>query len=892
ARLYGYIPSRQAAMIIPQELLYPASGVSLTAPLNGARFGLPAGLPATVTLTADASDAGGTVTNVAFYSGDELIGCDATPPYSVVWSNVKAGQYSLTARATASNGEVSSSAVAVISVDVNTVPVTTGLACWYEAGAGVTTDADGVIQSWADQSGNAHHASLASGAPVLASNQLNSKSAALFRGNAIWFDIAGTFFTKEQYIVVRSPNATWSGSGSFLGRKNTTGTFLEARPSSYNQGSGTTKFWADWLPEAVSKNGTAVPKAQSGNYGFDLGAITNYMVLKIIVRDAVPPVVNSSYQIGQNDNLGSSEWDLVEVIGYAGALSSNDEALVGGYLTSKYGISTAYPVQSNSPPMIAEGTEAAVTMSEDGSPTAFALTLHASDAETNTLTWSVGTAPAHGVAAASGTGTSKAIGYTPAANYNGLDNFTVRVSDDYGATDMFTVNVTVLAVNDAPAAAAQSVSTVMNTAKAVTLAGSDVENSPLTYAIVTSPAQGSLSGAPPDVTYTPTAGYTGFDSFTFKVNDGAADSAPAAVAVTVTATNRAPLAAAQSVSTPANTARALALAGSDADGDPLTYAVVTGPAHGTLSGTPPDVTYTPASDYTGPDSFTFQVNDGAADSAPAAVSVTVTFVATLLAEDFEHEWADNALANTTNGWTSSGAADRSSITNPSAGYAAYPGRVPYPLAYDHTVQRRMLSLNTGGDLLLTPPAQANFSNTTVYVDMMVKFTVSAGVPAAATNDVDLKTAVLLLADGAATNLCVFHGQRSGAGFGAPALSVITNTAAAETWCRLTVDLSSTDGAEAFRVLINGQALASPAAYGDDWKEAVFADPYAPPSGGTWFLSAARRAAPTAASPARIGKLCFIGKGGIDDLVVTYDMPDFSQGTVFMLALADGRGERR
>ena len=64
--------------------------------------------------------------------------------------------------------------------------------------------------------------------------------------------------------------------------------------------------------------------------------------------------------------------------------------------------------------------------------------------------------------------------------------------------------------------------------------------------------------------------------------------------------------------------------GSDADGDGLTFTVVAGPSHGTLSGAAPNLTYTPAADYNGPDSFTFKVNDGTVDSSPATVSITVT----------------------------------------------------------------------------------------------------------------------------------------------------------------------------------------------------------------------------------------------------------------------------
>ena len=186
------------------------------------------------------------------------------------------------------------------------------------------------------------------------------------------------------------------------------------------------------------------------------------------------------------------------------------------------------------------------------------------------------------------------------------------------------VSITVSAVNDAPVANPQSVLVLEDSPLAVTLSGSDLEGSPLTYSVVSAPAHGSLSGSAPNLTYTPAANYNGLDSFTFKVNDGAADSAPATVSITVLAVNDAPLANAQAVTTAQDTALAITLTGSDLEGSPLTYSVVTSPAHGSLSGTAPSLTYTPASGYSGGDSFTFKVNDGELDSAAASVSITVT----------------------------------------------------------------------------------------------------------------------------------------------------------------------------------------------------------------------------------------------------------------------------
>ncbi|MEK7414700.1 MAG: Ig-like domain-containing protein, partial [Planctomycetota bacterium] len=92
------------------------------------------------------------------------------------------------------------------------------------------------------------------------------------------------------------------------------------------------------------------------------------------------------------------------------------------------------------------------------------------------------------------------------------------------------------------------------------------------------------------------------------------------------ATNTAPVANSQSVSTAEDTAKAITLVASDADGNALTYAIVANPANGTLSGSGASRTYTPAANYNGADSFTFKANDGTVDSNTATVSITVAAV--------------------------------------------------------------------------------------------------------------------------------------------------------------------------------------------------------------------------------------------------------------------------
>jgi hypothetical protein len=88
--------------------------------------------------------------------------------------------------------------------------------------------------------------------------------------------------------------------------------------------------------------------------------------------------------------------------------------------------------------------------------------------------------------------------------------------------------------------------------------------------------------------------------------------------------NQPPVAHAQSITTAEDAAIAVTLSGSDADGHALTYRIVSGPAHGALSGTAPGLIYTPAANDNGVDSFTFAVNDGRVESSAATVSITIT----------------------------------------------------------------------------------------------------------------------------------------------------------------------------------------------------------------------------------------------------------------------------
>ena len=198
----------------------------------------------------------------------------------------------------------------------------------------------------------------------------------------------------------------------------------------------------------------------------------------------------------------------------------------------------------------------------------------------------------------------------------------------YGRIDAYAALQWTETPNDPPVAYDQSVTTDEDTPVSIILTATDPDgNDLLTYSIVSGPSHGSLSGTAPDVTYTPNANYNGGDSFEFSANDGKADSNIATVSITVNPVNDAPVADDQSVTTTQDIPVGITLTAIDVDGDTLDYFIVVYPSYGSLSGTAPSVTYTPGIDYTGPDSFTFNVHDGTVYSNTATVFITVNSAA-------------------------------------------------------------------------------------------------------------------------------------------------------------------------------------------------------------------------------------------------------------------------
>ncbi len=230
--------------------------------------------------------------------------------------------------------------------------------------------------------------------------------------------------------------------------------------------------------------------------------------------------------------------------------------------------------------------------------------------------FSLVTLPAHGTAVLSG----NTVIYTPTSGYFGADSFTFSSTGPGGTSSPATVSL-VVGTPPAPTASASSATAIFNTPTVIDLSAA-VAGVFTTVNIVSPPVNGALTVNGRTVTYTPRTGYFGADSFTYTVTGPGGTSA--AVELTITVDTLAPTANALNFILPLNTPTTIDLApfisGSAISG----IVVMTVPAHGVASVNGTKLTYTPATDFFGADSFTYAAFGNAGTSTPAAVKVTVT----------------------------------------------------------------------------------------------------------------------------------------------------------------------------------------------------------------------------------------------------------------------------
>ncbi len=287
---------------------------------------------------------------------------------------------------------------------------------------------------------------------------------------------------------------------------------------------------------------------------------------------------------------------------------------VSGVSTLSYAFNFPVPVVTTQPPATQR-----VTL---GNPATFTIVAN------STLfgfQWKKGTTVLSGNGANTPTYTIPAVADADAGSYTCV---VTRVSPPSTATS----NASVLTINHRSTPTPQSVTVGENVPKIITLAGTDPDTGDtalLTYTIVAPPTHGTLSAVSgANITYTPGSNYAGPDSFTFKTNDGLADSiGTATVTIDVALVNSAPVAGNDNAALTGATVD-VAVKGNDSDpdaGDTFSVTSVTQGAHGTVTFTAAGVTYTPGASFITGDTFTYTLTDnhGASDAGSIG-TVTIT----------------------------------------------------------------------------------------------------------------------------------------------------------------------------------------------------------------------------------------------------------------------------
>ena len=234
--------------------------------------------------------------------------------------------------------------------------------------------------------------------------------------------------------------------------------------------------------------------------------------------------------------------------------------------------------------------------------------------------------------------------YTPATNFVGVDSFSYRAYDPSGTfSEVTTVTILVNAVNQPTAAADDNYATFANQTLSVSAPGvlvNDTDTNPnatLTAILASQPSHGVVTlNADGSFTYTPVANYTGPDSFTYVATDGVNTSASATVSINVLSIP--PVAVDDSFNlneaTP-TTPSSITIAATDLELNDIiastgatTLTILNNPVHGTLvSNGVGGYVYTPNTNFTGTDSFTYYLTTaGMVNSNPATVTLNVSAV--------------------------------------------------------------------------------------------------------------------------------------------------------------------------------------------------------------------------------------------------------------------------
>lgn len=221
--------------------------------------------------------------------------------------------------------------------------------------------------------------------------------------------------------------------------------------------------------------------------------------------------------------------------------------------------------------------------------------------------------------------------FTPDANFNGVASFSYVLRDAAGLETVTLVVITVVPVNDAPVAQDDFIIIDEDILAQIGILAndSDVDGDTVSVdSILQQPAHGTIQiNSNGTISYTPLANFHGTDSFTYRISDGKGGFDEATVSIVVNSVNDAPVAVADSGSTTEDMAITLAVTTNDSDIDGDTVAVsriVTTPANGAVTiNSAGQLVYTPKVDFSGTDSFVYEISDGNGGTRTASVTITV-----------------------------------------------------------------------------------------------------------------------------------------------------------------------------------------------------------------------------------------------------------------------------
>ena len=295
--------------------------------------------------------------------------------------------------------------------------------------------------------------------------------------------------------------------------------------------------------------------------------------------------------------------------------------------------------------------------------------------------------------------------YTPNQFVTGIETLVYQACDEDNMCDQGTLTMYVIFLNDAPQANDDSFFAELNTPRTFNARLNDVEpdNEIMLFYMVAPPSNGtaSINVSTGVITYTPQAGFTGTDSFTYQACDPCNVCNQAQVNVTVLPANSPPVFGSVNVSATEDQMTTGNLSGfvTDAENDNLTFGLLTNSPNGSASvlsnGT---FSFTPSANFNGPTSFLIQACDivGQCTSAIAIVNVaSVNDAPTALNDSFTgNEDVDlNGNVSTNDSDIESGTLVYSVLSNPSAG---------------------ILTMQTNGQFQFIPPANGTGSFTFTY----------------------------------------------------------------------------------------------------------------------------------------------------------------------------------